>query len=513
MMKSSPICLLSKASKTKSWLWHRRLNHLNFGTINDLARKDLVRDDWFQAMQDEIHEFDRLQVWELVPQLDCIMIIALKWIYTVKLDEYADVLKNKALSMAKGYRQEEGINFEESFAPVLRIEAIRIFIANTAKGFVDPYHLTYVYLLKKALYGLKQDPLAWHRLPKSTLNHLNGSFDISEEPLIGDFDTMADMNIPVNDAPAEQAPAVAPPTKTDDQILSSSKWVPISKSNCVLDVQKKNLTTASREKKKKTTHLLISSVRFVGKKGREIFEEGGTTESPKATKFTKPKVAKATKPADDKAPKLTSTQPPKPKPAPTQPSKAIPEKKQNLVKETPDEPSPAKRSKGGPVGKKHKPRCPLKLVDEPSSEDVLGPAHPMLIREPDSRRIQPLPDVQGNGKEKRHTSMPTEASRHAKSPSIDAELALTDSETKSDNVVSKIDTGDQDEGQARPNSSDHNEGQAGPNTGVQDEGQARSNPGDAVESQPQSSHVVHVGPNLEHMDLEATDASTRQNLE
>ncbi|GJW51030.1 integrase, catalytic region, zinc finger, CCHC-type containing protein [Tanacetum coccineum] len=43
MMKSSPVCLLSKASKTKSWLWHRRLNHLNFGTINDLARKDLVR--------------------------------------------------------------------------------------------------------------------------------------------------------------------------------------------------------------------------------------------------------------------------------------------------------------------------------------------------------------------------------------------------------------------------------------------------------------------------------------
>ncbi|GJZ49400.1 retrovirus-related pol polyprotein from transposon TNT 1-94 [Tanacetum coccineum] len=43
MMKSSPICLLSKSSKNKSWLWHRRLNHLNFDTINDLARKDLVR--------------------------------------------------------------------------------------------------------------------------------------------------------------------------------------------------------------------------------------------------------------------------------------------------------------------------------------------------------------------------------------------------------------------------------------------------------------------------------------
>ncbi|GJZ41966.1 retrovirus-related pol polyprotein from transposon TNT 1-94 [Tanacetum coccineum] len=142
-------------------------------------------------MQDEIHEFDRLQVWELVPQPDCVMIIALKWIYKVKLDEYGDVLKNKARLVAKGYRQEEGIDFEESFAPVARIEAIRIFIANAAsknmtiyqmdvktaflngelkeevyvsqlEGFVDPDHLTHVYRLKKALYGLKQAPRAWY---------------------------------------------------------------------------------------------------------------------------------------------------------------------------------------------------------------------------------------------------------------------------------------------------------------------------------------------------------------
>ncbi|GJY04157.1 retrovirus-related pol polyprotein from transposon TNT 1-94 [Tanacetum coccineum] len=84
----------------------------------------ITEDCWFQAMQDEIHEFDRLQVWELVPQPDCVMIIALKWIYKVKLDEYGDVLKNKARLVAKGYRQEEGIDFEESFAPVARIEAI-----------------------------------------------------------------------------------------------------------------------------------------------------------------------------------------------------------------------------------------------------------------------------------------------------------------------------------------------------------------------------------------------------
>ncbi|GJV15779.1 integrase, catalytic region, zinc finger, CCHC-type containing protein [Tanacetum coccineum] len=95
----------------------------------------------FQAMQDEIHKFDRLQVWELVPQPDCVMIIALKWIYKVKLDEYGDVLKNKARLVAKGYRQEEGIDFEESFAPVARIEAIRIFIANAASKNMSIYQM------------------------------------------------------------------------------------------------------------------------------------------------------------------------------------------------------------------------------------------------------------------------------------------------------------------------------------------------------------------------------------
>ncbi|GJT97881.1 putative ribonuclease H-like domain-containing protein [Tanacetum coccineum] len=63
----------------------------------------VTEDCWFQAMQDEIHEFDRLDVWELVPSPDCAMIIALKWIYKVKLDEFGDVLKNKTSLVAKGY--------------------------------------------------------------------------------------------------------------------------------------------------------------------------------------------------------------------------------------------------------------------------------------------------------------------------------------------------------------------------------------------------------------------------
>ncbi|GKF73081.1 retrovirus-related pol polyprotein from transposon TNT 1-94, partial [Tanacetum coccineum] len=101
----------------------------------------IIKDCWFQAMQDEIHEFDRLQVWELVPQPDCVMIISLKWIYKVKLDEYDDVLKNKARLVAKGYRQDEGINFKESFSLIGRIEAIRIFIANAASKNMTIYQM------------------------------------------------------------------------------------------------------------------------------------------------------------------------------------------------------------------------------------------------------------------------------------------------------------------------------------------------------------------------------------
>ncbi|GJZ03098.1 retrovirus-related pol polyprotein from transposon TNT 1-94 [Tanacetum coccineum] len=90
------------------------------------------RTDWdmlFNPMQEELNEFERLEVWELVPRPDKVMVITLKWIYKVKLDELGGILKNKARLVARGYCQEEGINFEECFAPVARLEAIRIFLA------------------------------------------------------------------------------------------------------------------------------------------------------------------------------------------------------------------------------------------------------------------------------------------------------------------------------------------------------------------------------------------------
>ncbi|GJQ89863.1 retrovirus-related pol polyprotein from transposon TNT 1-94 [Tanacetum coccineum] len=71
-----------------------------------------------ESMQEELNEFERLEVWELVPRPDHVMIITLKWIYKVKFDKLGGVLKNKAHLVAWGYHQEEGIEFEESFAPV-----------------------------------------------------------------------------------------------------------------------------------------------------------------------------------------------------------------------------------------------------------------------------------------------------------------------------------------------------------------------------------------------------------
>nr|GEZ08962.1 retrovirus-related Pol polyprotein from transposon TNT 1-94 [Tanacetum cinerariifolium] len=358
MMASSPICLLSKASKTKSWLWHRRLSHLNFGAINHLARQGLVRGlpklkfekdrlcsacamgknngtefvnqtlrDYYEEVgishetsvarsphQNGVverqavattcftqnrsiirlqhgktlyellhsklpdlsffHVFGALcyptndseNLGKLQPKADIGIFIgvvnqapeviapiavvippvhanstgspssisvdqdvpSLSKTHTttetqslvipqdvgdetldmevahmgndllfgvhipeVKLDELGGILKNKARLVARGYRQEERIDFEESFAPVARLEAIRIFLAYAAhknmvvyqmdvktaflnsnlreevyisqpNGFVDPDNPNHVYKLKKALYGLKQAPRAWY---------------------------------------------------------------------------------------------------------------------------------------------------------------------------------------------------------------------------------------------------------------------------------------------------------------------------------------------------------------
>ncbi|GJZ18748.1 retrovirus-related pol polyprotein from transposon TNT 1-94 [Tanacetum coccineum] len=92
----------------------------------------LTQSCWIEAMQKELNEFERLVVWELVARPDKVMIVTLKWIYKVKLDEIGGKLKNKACLVARGYRQEEGIDFEESFTLVARLDAIRIFLTYAA---------------------------------------------------------------------------------------------------------------------------------------------------------------------------------------------------------------------------------------------------------------------------------------------------------------------------------------------------------------------------------------------
>ncbi|GJW47759.1 copia protein [Tanacetum coccineum] len=87
---------------------------------------------WIESMQDELNQFERLQVWELVPRPEGKNVIALKWLWKNKCDAENIVVRNKSCLVAKGYKQEEGIDFEESFAPVARLEAVWMFIAFAA---------------------------------------------------------------------------------------------------------------------------------------------------------------------------------------------------------------------------------------------------------------------------------------------------------------------------------------------------------------------------------------------
>nr|GEX50717.1 copia protein [Tanacetum cinerariifolium] len=568
--------------------------------------------------------------------------------YKVKLDEYGDVLKNKARLVAKGYRQEEGIYFEESFAPVSRIKAICIFITNaTSKnmtiyqmgvkttflngelkeevyvsqpdGFVDPDHPTHVYRLKKALYGLNQAPRAWYQA-SPTKKHLEALKQLADiftkalprgrfEFILSRLDTMAYVNVNV---PAEQAPAMEPPTRTDDQILPRSRWVLVGKindrsecpprlkhvishdnkqaadnfrvtqivdkvdesircwwgrkwivvdwcdlksvsecvfgkieplliwltdvscsvsviSNCIpklLNINRWNCRGSSEGSEefsaKGTKHevfrmpipneLITADIRGeqyykeylekVAKHQRYLASEEGSdpdSPTPKPTKATKkskpstPKEALVTKSAVAKASESTSSQQPKPKPA----SAKTLEKKRKLVAKTSDEPSAAKSSKPGKVTKRRKPTSSLSLVDEfvdevipkkepmfddeeadmqRAVEESLNSVHdahrgllpPVVIKEPDSGKFQPLQEVQGKGKEK----------------VSDEQVALDLLTLQTPKNVSPV---EQYIFQRRTPAPTEPSGHA--------------------------DLVLHTGPNLNHMDLEATDVSTQQNPE
>ncbi|GJX10375.1 putative ribonuclease H-like domain-containing protein [Tanacetum coccineum] len=165
---------------------------LTVSTVEPKNVKEAMTDHaWIESMQEELLQFKRLDVWVLVPLPDNIKPLTLKWLFKNKHDEENTVIRNKSRLVVRGYRQEEGIDFEESFAPVARMEAIRIFLAYAAhksfivfqmdvktaflhgtlkedvyvcqpEGFIDADHPSHVYKLKKALYGLKQAPRVWY---------------------------------------------------------------------------------------------------------------------------------------------------------------------------------------------------------------------------------------------------------------------------------------------------------------------------------------------------------------
>ncbi|GJS09464.1 retrovirus-related pol polyprotein from transposon TNT 1-94 [Tanacetum coccineum] len=145
---------------------------------------------WIVAMQEELNQFVANDVWELVPQPRNMTIIGTKWVFRNKLDENGVVSRNKARLVAQGYNQQEGIDYDKTYAPVARLESIRILLAYACAldfklfqmdvksaflngfineevyvaqppGFIDFEKPDHVYKLKKALYGLKQAPKAY----------------------------------------------------------------------------------------------------------------------------------------------------------------------------------------------------------------------------------------------------------------------------------------------------------------------------------------------------------------
>ncbi|GJW18302.1 retrovirus-related pol polyprotein from transposon TNT 1-94 [Tanacetum coccineum] len=252
MMKSSPICLLSKASKNKSWLWHRRLSHLNFGTINDLAVKDLVRGlPRLKFEKDHLSsacQLGKSKKYTHKPKSKNTIMEVLHTLHmdlcgpmrvqsvaagpTIKDNPFAQTnndpfvnvfapepssdesssgdaslaeltqlatdalwcLYNSVLSKLKPKNvknaMDEACWFEAMQEEIYKFDRLQN-KARQPEGFVDPDHPTHVYRLKKALYGLKQALRAWYNTLSRFLLDNKSSKDtpmidrskLDEEPL------------------------------------------------------------------------------------------------------------------------------------------------------------------------------------------------------------------------------------------------------------------------------------------------------------------------------------------
>ncbi|KAL8095322.1 hypothetical protein AgCh_036693 [Apium graveolens] len=165
------------------------------------AQEAVADEHWSVAMQEELNQFERCDVWELVPPPQDAKIIGTRWVFKNKKDEDGNIIRNKARLVAQGYNQQEGIDYEETYAPVARLEAIRILMAFAAHkkfklyqmdvksaflngylkeevyvkqppGFIHEKYPNYVYKLKKYVYGLRQSPRCWYeRLSQFLVNN------------------------------------------------------------------------------------------------------------------------------------------------------------------------------------------------------------------------------------------------------------------------------------------------------------------------------------------------------
>jgi hypothetical protein len=161
-------------------------------SIEPYRIEDALRDpNWVVAMQEELNNFTRNEVWHLVPRPNQ-NVVGTKWVFRNKQDEHGVVTRNKAQLVAKSYSQVEGLDFDETYAPVARLESIRILLAYATyhgfklyqmdvksaflngpikeevyveqpPSFEHSEYPTHVYKLSKALYGLKQAPRAWYK--------------------------------------------------------------------------------------------------------------------------------------------------------------------------------------------------------------------------------------------------------------------------------------------------------------------------------------------------------------
>ena len=140
-----------------------------------------------QAMQDELGQFRRNGVWDLVLRPQGVNVIGTKWVYKSKSIKQCTVTRNKARLVAQGYTHIEGVDFDETFSPVARMESVILLLGvecllrfkllkmdvksaflngylneevyvEQPKGFVNPSFPDHVFILKRSLYGLKQDP-------------------------------------------------------------------------------------------------------------------------------------------------------------------------------------------------------------------------------------------------------------------------------------------------------------------------------------------------------------------